>query len=148
MKMMRNFAVAAFLCAATALLWTGCSNSSSDDSGGGGNLDDSDTVAGTDYSGSFTVNGSHYSVLSLDSSAYTMAGADGSDSGTVAARSARAGISDGSYKLTSQTHKGSFILTLSGSKVSLAGDTITASGSGGNIYADDSSDLPSLTSST
>ena len=141
-----------FVAILVALTFTlaACSNSSSDDGGGstsGTGSDSGTSAAGFDYSGSYTVAGKHFSLISLDGTGgtYTMTGSGGSDSGTFAARSAKATVSDGSYTLTSKTLNGTFILTVSGNgaKITLEnGGSLGASGNGGNLYVASNLALP------
>ena len=99
-----------------------CSNSGSDD----------DSPATDTYSGSFTVNGASYSSLSVTNGTYTMTGTGGTDSGTYATSAAV--LADGTtYTFTSNTHHGTFKVTISGTGLSLSNGTLTASGTG-SVY--------------
>ena len=132
-KTMRKGAIAVL----TAVLFSfiSCNNETSDDSGGSPSNNNT-SVAGLDYSGSYTVAGKHFSMISLDSNGgkYTMEGSDGTDTGSFVSRSARITVSDGSYVLTSDTLGGTFTLKVSGKTVKLEGGSISASGSGGSLY--------------
>ncbi len=117
-----------------------CSDGSSDDGSGGGTI--ADTFSAQDFGGSFKVGGKSYSVLSLDGNgSYTMQGRSGTDEGTYAARSARAGSST-SYIFTS-INGGTFTVTLSGATVTLSAGSLSAEGSGSDLLAAD--DFPSST---
>ena len=126
-----------FVLISTALVLISCGGGGG--GGGGGGAAPAAAATSNTYTGSFSVNGTNYSSLTIGNGKYTLAGTNGTDTGTYqsaaamsALSSSRAGITieDGTFVLTSTTHNGTWKITLSGNSIGLHNGSISASGTG------------------
>ena len=130
-----------FVLVLTALVLISCGGGGGG-GGGGGTVAPAAAATSNTYTGSFAVNGTNYSSLTIGNGKYTLAGTNGTDTGTYqseaamsALSSTRAGITieDGTFVLTSTTHHGTWKMTIGGNggnSISFHNGSLSASGTG------------------
>ena len=134
-----------FVLVSTALVLISCGGGGG--GGGGGGAAPAAAATSNTYTGSFSVNGTNYSSLTIGNGKYTLAGNNGTDTGTYVSETAayaidgasavRAStsisIENGTFVLTSRTHSGTWKMTIGGNggnSISFHNGSLSASGTG------------------